>query len=77
MLTARRRLRRVFESCWTLSPVVIISSAAEESEDDEGLDPISIHDSVDSETIVLAASGKVAVEGEVVRESADERGRET
>lgn len=43
----RERLRRRWrlESCWTLSPVVMISSAAEDSEEEDGLDSISIHDS--------------------------------
>lgn len=38
----------------------MISSATEEREDEEGLDPISIHDSVDSKIIV---SAEVEVEG--------------
>ena len=34
-----------FESCWTVSPVVMISSAAEDSEDEDGSDVRSIQDS--------------------------------
>jgi hypothetical protein len=44
----RVRLGRLcrFESCWTVRPVVMISSVAEESEADDGPDPISTHDSI-------------------------------
>lgn len=46
-----RRLRRAFESCCTRRPVVTISSAIEESEEEDGWEEISIQES----TVKLSA----------------------
>jgi hypothetical protein len=42
---------------------VIISSPTEEREDEDGLDPISIHDSVDSKMVMLAVFSEVKDKG--------------
>lgn len=41
-----RRRRRVLESCWTRSPSVMISSAIDDSEEEDGWEETSIHDSM-------------------------------
>jgi hypothetical protein len=51
----------------------MISSATEEREEEDGLDPISIHDSVDSKTIMLALSIVVEFEGWVSIRRREER----
>ena len=42
---------------------MIISSPTEEREDEDGLDPISTHDSVDSKMVMSAVFSEVKVEG--------------
>lgn len=69
VLRERRLLLCRFESCCTLKPVVIISSATEESEDEDGLEPISTHDSSECcclETEVAGRKGVVVWFGEGV-----------
>ena len=41
----------------------MISSPTEEREDEDGLDPISIHDSVDCKMVMSAVFSEVNVEG--------------
>jgi hypothetical protein len=51
----RARLGRLcrFESCWTVRPVVMISSATDDREAEDGQDPISTHDSRESGIVSL------------------------
>lgn len=47
----------MFESCCTVRPVVMISSAAEESEAEDGPEPISTHDSAGEHGVSTVDSG--------------------